>query len=316
VVQPAVRYENSFMNSARWSEITLREGDIVISTPPKCGTTWMQMICALLVFQTTDFPQPLPDMSLWVDFRTPSRADLRAAYGGQSHRRFLKTHTPLDGLPIDDRVSYICVGRDPRDAAISWLNHLANQNVDALTALLDAAAIADGERATSPREIFDAIPPGTLNDQFVAWVDNPDQINGLAWFITHMASFWEARDRPNVALLHYDALQADLADEMRSLAKWLHIDVAPQRWDQLVTAAGFDWMSRRFDLYAPGGPVWRDQSRFFHKGTSGQWRDVLDPAGLNHYWTRIPALADPELVAWLHPAHSILPTGARNPGTV
>lgn len=300
VRRPAVRYENSFMDSARWDEITLREGDVVISTPPKCGTTWTQMICALLIFQTTEFPQPLPDISPWVDFRIPSRAELRAACEAQSNRRVLKSHTPLDGLPFDDRVSYICVGRDPRDAAISWLNHLANQNIDALTALLEAAAAADGQQARSPREIFDAIPPGSLHEQFMAWIDNPQQINGLAWFVTHAASFWEARDQPNVRLLHYDDLQADLATEMRSLAQWLQIDVPDQRWDQLVTAAGFDWMSSRFDEYAPGGPVWRDPSRFFHKGTSGQWRDVLEPAGLDKYWTRIRDLADPELVAWLH----------------
>lgn len=35
----------------------------------------------------------------------------------------IKTHTALDGLPWDDRVTYVCVGRDPRDVALSWDNH-------------------------------------------------------------------------------------------------------------------------------------------------------------------------------------------------
>ena len=40
------RYEASMYDSSRWDGFGLRPGDIIISTPPKCGTTWMQMICA------------------------------------------------------------------------------------------------------------------------------------------------------------------------------------------------------------------------------------------------------------------------------
>ena len=45
------RYEGVVFDSSRWDGFALRPGDIVISTPPKCGTTWTQMICALLILQ-------------------------------------------------------------------------------------------------------------------------------------------------------------------------------------------------------------------------------------------------------------------------
>jgi aryl sulfotransferase len=45
-----IRYSNMVWDSARWEGFELRPDDIVISTPPKCGTTWTQMICALLIF--------------------------------------------------------------------------------------------------------------------------------------------------------------------------------------------------------------------------------------------------------------------------
>ena len=48
---PAV-YRCGLTDSSRWREFQLRPDDIVISVPSKCGTTWMQMICALLIFQT------------------------------------------------------------------------------------------------------------------------------------------------------------------------------------------------------------------------------------------------------------------------
>ena len=46
-----IRYQSPDEDSARWDGFPFRAGDIVISTRSKSGTTWMQMICALLVFQ-------------------------------------------------------------------------------------------------------------------------------------------------------------------------------------------------------------------------------------------------------------------------
>jgi hypothetical protein len=54
-----IRYQSAEEDSARWSGFPFREGDIVISARSKSGTTWMQMICALLVFRTPDLPAPL-----------------------------------------------------------------------------------------------------------------------------------------------------------------------------------------------------------------------------------------------------------------
>ena len=62
-------------DSARWDGFEFRPDDIVISTPPKCGTTWTQMICALLVFQTTDVRPPLDVISPWLDMHDRARVD-------------------------------------------------------------------------------------------------------------------------------------------------------------------------------------------------------------------------------------------------
>src|SRR5215472_7428593 len=164
-----VRYETIFTDSARWDGFVFRPDDIVISTPAKCGTTWLQMICALEIFQRTTFDRTLDRISPWLDILVRPLDEVLADYEAQTHRRFIKTHTPLDGLPFDERVPYICVGRDPRDVALSWDGHVSNINPVTFFMLREAAV-----GPTDLDELLAAAPPlptGTLHERFWSWVD-------------------------------------------------------------------------------------------------------------------------------------------------
>src|SRR6516162_10489900 len=117
---------SGLQDSTRWSRFEFRPGDIVISTPPKCGTSWTQMLCGLLLFDGPDFPGSIDDLSPWLDLNFRTEDDVFAQLDAQQHRRFIKTHTPLDGIPVRDEVTYVVVGRDPRDAMVSFEYHIAN----------------------------------------------------------------------------------------------------------------------------------------------------------------------------------------------
>jgi aryl sulfotransferase len=127
----AVRYQSFLTDSSRWEGFQFRPGDIIISTPAKCGTTWTQMICALLVFQTPELPRPLDLLSPWLEMRLRRRREVFDLSEAQTHRRFIKSHTPLDGLPADERdaVQYwIDDPTPPEEMAMSLtglLHHLA-----------------------------------------------------------------------------------------------------------------------------------------------------------------------------------------------
>jgi len=135
-----VRYKNVIFDSERWCGFEFRPDEIVISTPPKCGTTWTQMICALILLQTTSFDQPVDIISPWLDMQTRPRDDIVADLESQTHRRFIKNHTPLDGIPWESTVTYITVG----EVAVSWHHHMADMDiVKMFTAGQNAAGLDD-----------------------------------------------------------------------------------------------------------------------------------------------------------------------------
>ncbi|MBV8980739.1 MAG: sulfotransferase domain-containing protein [Acidimicrobiia bacterium] len=299
------RYRSLVIDSQRWDGFEFRDDDIVISTPAKCGTTWMQMLCALLIFQTPDLPGRLTELSPWLDIQTEARDDVLATLEAQQHRRFIKTHTPLDGIPFDERVTYISVGRDPRDVAVSWDNHFQNMNLGVfLQARAAAVGIDDLEEVLPDGP---PIPSADPRDRFWQWMDDDtaalNGISGLRGTLHHLSTFWAARGESNVALFHYADLQADLEGEFRALAGILGIEIDDNLVPALVDAAYFDSMRSRASELAPQVKVegfWNDDNRFFHVGGSGQWEQFMAPGDAERYEKRVRGLAPPDLVAWAH----------------
>src|SRR3954454_22955814 len=138
-----MRYRSVVADSLRWDGFRLRGGDVVTSTPPKCGTTWMQRLVALLVFDGPEMPSPISKLSPWLDMQLAPLDEVTALLEAQRHRRFIKTHTPLDGIPYDPKVRYVCVGRDPRDVAVSVAHHMTNMNIERFMASRQAAVGLD-----------------------------------------------------------------------------------------------------------------------------------------------------------------------------
>ncbi len=286
------RYRSADEDSGRWTGFPFRDDDIVISTRSKSGTTWMQMICALLVFRTPDLPAPLSELSPWLDWLVTPRDEVLAALGAQGHRRFIKTHTPLDGVPIRPDVTYIVVARHPLDMAVSLYHQSAN---------LDRERIAEltGQPATQRR------PQRPVEDWLGSWVESDadprDQLDSLPGVMWHLADAWRRRDSSNVVLVHYDDLCRDLAGQMRRLASRLDIDVLDEVWPHLVEAATFEEMKSRADLLVPDpSGVLKDHRAFFRQGSSGSGQALLTSAQTARYWARVAQLGPPDLVDWLH----------------
>ena len=305
------RYRTVIADSRRWDGFEFRGDDIVISTPAKCGTTWMQMMCAVLIFQDPSLPRPLTELSPWLEVQTDTVESVFATLEAQEHRRFIKSHTPLDGLPFDERVTYVCVGRDPRDVALSWDNHFNNMNLDAVIGARAAAVGLDDLAELMP----DGLPPRSEDplERFWDWVEDDapaSESRGLKGTLHHLDTFWRRRDNANVLLFHFADLQTDLEGEMRRLAAALAIEIDDERWPALVSSATFDSMRDRAQELAPQVKIpgfWNDTSRFFNQGSSGQWRSLVGNDELERYEARVRELSTPDLAAWAHSGRRLRP---------
>ena len=295
-----VRYRSLVDDSARWDGFEFRPGDIVISTPKKCGTTWTQMLCALLIFDGRVFPAPLEQLSPWLDMCNQPIDAVRAALARQTHRRLIKTHTPLDGLLVRDDVTYVVTGRDPRDAAVSFEHHAANMDYDRFLALRAAAMGNDDLNDMPPRRV----PLDDALEQF-RWFVRDDALAGpptLAGILHHLDTAWRRRHDQNVVLCHFADFTRDLVGELRRLAAALRIELSAERAAQLAPEAGLDRMRERAHEIAPAASQgnWKDPNAFFRSGGFGEWRDRLTREDAEEYARRVARLVPADLASWAH----------------
>jgi aryl sulfotransferase len=269
-------FQNHHFDSTIWNDFRFRDDDIVIATYAKSGTTWVQQIVAQLLFDGAG-DLDVAEMSPWLDLRVPPKEIKLPAVETQTHRRFLKTHLPVDALVFSPKVKYVYIGRDGRDVVWSMYNHHANANELWYQALNDTPG-----RVGPPIEK----PPASVRQYFLDWLERDGHPFWPFW--ENIRSWWEIRALPNVMLLHYAGLKADMGGEIRRIAAFLGIPIDESRWPAILEHCSFDYMkAHATKSVSLGGAFWEGGAEtFVHRGTNGRWRDVLTPADVRAYEER------------------------------
>ena len=289
-------YRHAIFDSSRWREIEHRPGDIVISTSMKAGTTWMQGIVRSMLWPDGEVP-PGDGKSPWVEARWTPIQEIRDTLASQDHRRFIKTHLPADGLPLDEKVLYIVVARDGRDVFMSTVNHWDKMRDDFIDWVNDLAA-ADG---VAPLPKYD----GDLHRFFDTWISRGSfdwQGDGAPWWshFHHLASWWQLRRRQNVLLVHYNDLLADLETEMKRVAAFCDIHVPEDMWPAVTERCTLAEMRSRAEVLKDFDPVFKGGARsFFYRGTNERWRSELSEDELLRYDNRVSEVLSPDAATWL-----------------
>jgi hypothetical protein len=194
-----------------------RSGDVIVSTPLKCGTTWMQQIMHQLRsggdMTFTDIDEVVP----WIDLAYVVGQDLDAEHKYQP--RCFKTHAWYDVCPKGGK--YIVVYREPCASFYSAFN------------------------------FFQGGPfqPGEITlDEFVKYMISPNEKTHVDYF-QHLLSWWPKRNDPNVLFRLYEDMLDDLESAMKAVASFMGIDDEASITNA-VKMSTFDFMKQNQDKFA------------------------------------------------------------------
>ncbi len=280
---------NHHIDSTVWNDFRFRDDDIVIATYGKSGTTWLQQIVSQLIFNGEE-GLAVAHMSPWIDLRVPPKEVKLPEVEAQTHRRFLKTHLPVDALVFAPKARYIYIARDGRDVMWSMYNHHAKAN-DLWYDVLN----------NTPGRIGPPIepPPASVVQYFADWLEG----NGYPFwpFWENVRSWWEIRELPNVMLLHFSELKGDMPGTIRKISQFLDISIDEAMWPTIIEHCSFAYMKANATASVPmGGAFWDGGAEtFVHKGTNGRWRDELSAELSAAYEERAVAELGTECARWL-----------------
>ncbi len=291
IVEPKKTRElhNHHFDSTAWNGFRFRDDDVIVASYAKSGTTWTQQIIAQLLLGP-DSDLEVAEMSPWLDLRVLPKEVKLPMMEAQTHRRFLKTHLPLDALVFSPKAKYVYVGRDGRDIVWSMYNHHANANHLWYEALNDTPG-----RVGPPIEP----PPPDIRQYFREWLERDGHPFWPFW--ENVRSWWEFRDLPNVLFVHFADLKRDMPKEMRRVAGFLAVPVDEARWGETLEYCSFGWMKEHAAKSVPlGGAFWDEGARvFINKGTNGRWEQTLTEEDVAAYEARAEQELGPECARWL-----------------
>lgn len=291
------RIRNHHFDSQRWNGLNPRADDIIIASPYKSGTTWLQSIVAHLLFEG-ELPASLAELSPWLEANYHDLEALHQTLEQQRHRRFIKSHLPLDALPWDHQRSFLYIARDGRDVAMSLWNHYINWS-DEAHQLVNQVPNERGD--TFP------LPPANVHTFFDDWLQRGwldwEQDGWPYWsFFHNVQSWWDHHQQANILLLHYNDLKADLPAQVQRIASFLGLDPDPERLKMVCAAVDFKAMQQRSATYVPcGGRLWKGGAEsFLYRGINGRWRGVLRPEQLEAYERVSRNALSPDCHRWLN----------------
>ncbi len=237
---------------------TYRPGphDVVVATYEKSGTNWMLQIVHQVAtlghgsFAHVHDVAPWPDApggeaSVGVPLSAPTWQDTPTGL------RPVKTHLPRARAPLTEDARYVVVVRDPKDVVVSSYHFVRGILLGPLMPGID-----------------------TWVDVFLS--DEGFAPSGGPW-PTHVAGWWAERHRPNVLVLRYEELVADLPGGIRRVADLMGIDLDAEALERVRSHCTFEAMrsmGSRFDL-GPFTPLGTAGTPMVRRGAAGGSAELL-----------------------------------------
>ena len=260
----------------------VREEDVYVLTFAKNGTTWAQELVWCLqnncdIDQAKSRPAgervPFLDFPVLADCMKhlapiPLEGALKRVEGMDSPR-VLKSHLPYCLLPDDilEKCKVVICLRNPKDTVVSYYHH---------------------EKLI---KIHDYV--GDFDTYFDLFMDN---LLLYTPYFDYVAEAWKRRNHPNVCILFFEEMKADLESNVKKVAKFLEKDITDDQLKLLVDHLSFKKMKENKSVnleVIQDGKILNKDGSFIRKGEVGDWK--------NHFTKEMNKRMDAAIEKYLKP---------------
>ena len=231
-----------------------RPTDVHIVTYPKAGTSWIQEVVWLVNHDAdvaTSNAVQSSQRTVYIELRT-SRADKLAQLEAVAaeHPRHVKWHhsSPLLPKRVVEEGKIIYLLRNPKDTAVSWYHFQRMNSLYGFTGSFD--------------DFFELFLKGNV---------------AYGCYMHNVLSWWRLRHRPNILLLTYEEMHADLPAVVAKIAAFLSKELTSQQVTLIADHCQFKQMKQNPMTNAAQMPKVAGETDFMRRGMVGDWRNYLSP---------------------------------------
>lgn len=231
-----------------------RPGDVLITTAPKAGTTWMQQILHQLRTGGDTGFSSIDEVVPWLELQRDALSlhQILERFENIQDPRIFKTHCTYEQTPGTDTVKIILSSRDPRDCCVSFYHHVMDMTDDA-----------------RKRVGFDRYH--TLDEVFEAWLQY------AAWY-RNIQSWWPHYKDDNVLWLRYEDMKRSPESSIDRIIAFLAWDITPEQRSRALEYSSFEWMKTHSEKFTrqsvSAGPDFKPGG-FIRKGQVGDHKTKL-----------------------------------------
>ena len=255
-----------------------RESDVLITTAPKAGTTWMQQILHQLRTGGDESFSSIDDVVPWLERQRADKSlqEVLDYYEAIPDPRVFKTHCTAEQTPGIGIANIILTSRDPRDCCVSFYHHLQNMTDEA-------------------RQQANMTAPKTFNEHIDRWLEF------AAWY-RNIKSWWPYHDHPKVLWLRYQDMKSDLAANIDRIVEFLHWDVSPEQRERAIEYSSFQWMKAHDEKFSSQGdtdkPLFK-AGQFIREGKVGKHREIMTAEQEYRILDKAREMLEPECLLFL-----------------